>query len=796
MDCVKGKAAFFLSLIILFASFNGKAQTSYQKPPKIIQDILNAPATPLISVSPARDRILLIETPNYPSIADLSEPMLRLAGLRINPETNGPHSSMRVIGLTLKKIDSGGEMKIRVPAQPRMSIPTWSPDGKYFAFSNTVTTGAAGVQLLIGDSSTGVVRHIPELALNGAYADPVRWMPDGRTLVCLTVVPGRGGPPVKSWQAPNIRESYGRPMQVRVHQDLLQSQHDEALFEYYATSQIVLVDTLTARMASVGEPAIISSVEPSPDGEHLLVVTNHKPYSHALPASAFPREIEVWGLTGKVEFKLAGSPLSDSVPILGVPAGPRNYGWRPTEPATLVWVEALDGGDPKKKAPHRDRILMLAAPFKSPTVEIAKTDLRFLRIIWGEKDGLAIIFDGENDRVRTILINADDRFIQPRVFGSHSMIDRNGYPGDPVMKGLPNGQKVVLQYGDYIYLRGEGAVRPFLVRYNLKTLKSEMLFKSDEQSYESVVELLEDDASRYITRYESPRDPPNYFIRTSGDARRALTFFRLPNVSLGRIRKQVVTYQRDDGQKLSFTLYLPPAYKEGVRLPTVFWAYPHEFADAGKAGQVSGSTNRFTFIRGPSHLFFALLGYAVLDGSNLPIVGKDLQTVNDTYIEQIVAGAEAAINKAVELGVTDRNRVGVGGHSYGAFMAVNLLAHSDLFKAGIARSGAYNRTLTPFGFQNERRTLWEAPEMYLKVSPFMIAHKIKESLLLIHGEDDDNVASSQSERLYQAIEGNGGNVRYVSLPFESHGYEARESVEHVLYEMINWFDKHLKGERR
>jgi dipeptidyl aminopeptidase/acylaminoacyl peptidase len=815
MNCVKRKVLFLLSAMLLPSDFNGqlrtpdsglwnadsglRAQTSYQKPPKIIQDILDAPATPLVSVSPARDRILLIETPNYPSIADLSQPMLRLAGLRINPDTNGPycpHHLMRVIGLTLKNIESGKDLKIRAPAQPRMSVPEWSSDGKQFVFTNTV---AKGIELWVGDAATGQVRHIPGVALNGAYADPVRWMPDSRTLVCLTVVAGRGDPPLKSWQAPKIQESYGR--QTPEYQNLLQNPHDEALFEFYATSQIVLVDTFTAGVTNAGEPAVVSSVEPSPDGEHLLVVTTRKPYSYLLPASAFPKEVEVWNRTGRVEYRLASLPLSGGVPIDGVPVGPRSYGWRPTEPATLVWVEALDGGDPKRRAPHRDRILML--PFGGRAVEIAKTELRFRQIIWSERNGLAILIEGDRDKMRSLLIDADDRLNQPRMlgrmWGSRSLMGRNGYPGEPLMKVLPNGHRVMLQHGDYIYFKGEGPGRPFLARYDLTTWKSETLFQCDDQSYESVIELLEDDASRFITRYESPRDPPNYFIRTPDGApfaRRALTTFRAPHASLLRgIRKQVVTYQRDDGQKLSFTLYLPPDYKEGVRLPTVLWVYPQEFADAGKAGQVYGSNKRFMTISGPSHLLFALLGYAVLDSANMPIVGRDLQTVNDTYLEQIVAGAEAAVNKAVGMGVTDRNRVGVGGHSYGAFMVANLLAHSDIFRAGIARSGAYNRTFTPFGFQNERRTLWEAPEMYLKVSPFMLAHKIREPILLIHGENDDNVAAMQSERMYQAIKGNGGNARYVSLPFESHGYQARESVEHVLWEMISWFDKHVKQPR-
>ncbi len=412
-----------------------------------------------------------------------------------------------------------------------------------------------------------------------------------------------------------------------------------------------------------------------------------------------------------------------------------------------------------------------------------------------------------------MMLNADKSSETPRVIWSRNIQDRYNDPGTPLSRVLANGQRVVMQNGDWIYLSGTGATpegdRPFLDRLNLQTLKGERLFRSDANSYESLVAVLSDDGRQIVTRRETPNDPPNYFVRGTADSNtagstvgdgsatsmtRPLTQFQDPTPQLKGIKKQLVTYKRADGVQCSFTLYLPPNYKEGTRLPTVVWAYPLEFNDANTAGQVTGSTQRFTQILGPSHLFFLLEGYAVLDNVTMPVVG-DPQTVNDTYIEQIVMSAKAAIDKATEMGVTDLDRVGVGGHSYGAFMTANLLAHSDLFRAGIARSGAYNRTLTPFGFQNERRTIWEAPELYLKVSPFMSANKIKEPILMIHGEADDNSGTFpiQSERMYQALRGNGATVRLVTLPLEAHGYAGRESIEHVLFEMISWFDKYVKN---
>jgi dipeptidyl aminopeptidase/acylaminoacyl peptidase len=795
--------ALVLSLAVLLSlvpTFGVRAQERYKRPPKAVMDILDAPVTPLVSVSPSRDRILLIDVVRYPPIADLAQPMLRLAGLRINPDTNGRHHPLRVTALTLKTIANGKEVKIALPHQPYAGFPSWAPDGRSFAFVNYL---ADGIELWIGDAANGSVRRVPTLRLNGVLGDPIRWMPDGHTLLCHSVVRARGRAPVapRVPLGPNIQESYGKPAPVRTYQDLLQDPHDEDLFDFYATAQLVAVDTRTLAARAIGKPAIYDSTEVSPDGRHLLVERLHKPYSYLLPVFAFPREVEIWDRTGRLEHKLASLPLADQVPIDGVPTGPRDYEWRQNEPATLVWVEALDGGNPKTKVARRDRLLMLRAPFKSAPSEVALIEQRYAGLTWGEKTGLALLRDYDRDRlwVRSFMIDVDHPDEVAKLIWDRSIRDRYQNPGTPVMRTLASGARVMMQDGDTIFLTGDGASpkgdRPFLDRFYLSTLKSERLFQCDDASYESVIALVAGDGSQFITRHETPTEPPNYFLRAAGNSsKKALTGFPDPTPQLRAIKKQLVTYKRDDGVQLSFTLYLPPDYKEGERLPTVIWAYPLEFNDPATAGQVSGSPNRFTTISGISHLFFLTQGYAVLDGATMPVVG-DPETMNNTYVEQIVASAKAAIDKAVEMGVTDRNRVGVGGHSYGAFMTANLLAHSDLFRAGIARSGAYNRTLTPFGFQNERRTLWEAPDLYFKISPFMFANKINEPILLIHGEADNNSGTFpiQSERMYQALKGNGGNVRYVTLPFEAHGYIGRESVEHTLWEMINWFDKHVKN---
>ncbi|HEU4795715.1 MAG TPA: prolyl oligopeptidase family serine peptidase [Pyrinomonadaceae bacterium] len=788
-------------LVLLLAAVTG-AQQGYKKPPKEVLDILNAPVTPGVSISPTRDNMLLTTALRYPPLADIAQPMLRLAGRRINPASNSPHRLQYSVGLTLKRIADGAEVQIQVPTNAKITGIEWSDDGKHFSFLNTTPTR---VELWVGDTATGKIQNIKGVQINSVLGSPVTWMPDNRTLLVQLIPRSRGAAPPKPPvpEEPNTQESSGRPGPVRTFEDLLKSPYDEDLFEYYATSQLALVDSSSGKTTPFGEASIFQGIDPAPDGRHLLVTRAHRPFSYLFPDFAFPKELEVWDTKGKLVHKLASLPLADQVPIDGVITGPRSARWRPNEPATLVWAKALDGGDPKKKVAHRDSVLMLKAPFTSQPVEIFKTEHRFSGIFFTEK-GLAFIYDYERDKrwVRSFMLDPDKLDVPARPVTSRSQQDRYNDPGSMVTRSI-NGQRVGMQNGDWVYLTGNGASpegdRPFLDRFNIQTLKTERLFRSDADRYEQVVALLNDDASRFITRRETATEPPNYFIRSTANLAQAepLTKFPDPMPQLRGIKKQRVTYKRADGVQCSFTLYLPPDYKEGTKLPTVVWAYPLEFTDAGTAGQVSGSTQRATTITGPSHLFFLLAGYAILDNATMPVVGTP-ETVNNTYVEQIVMSAKAAIDKAVEMGVTDPDRVGVGGHSYGAFMTANLLAHSDLFRAGIARSGAYNRTLTPFGFQSERRTIWEAPELYLKVSPFMFAPKVNEPILLIHGEADDNSGTFpiQSERMYHALKGHGATVRLVMLPHESHGYAGRESIEHVLYEMISWFDKHVKNAPR
>jgi len=783
---------------------------AYLTPPQAIVDVVDAAPLPGVVVSPSRDVVAVTYGRRMPTIAELAEPMLRLAGSRISPRTNGPHRGGAIAAIALRSLSdspAGAERKVTAPPAARLGDVTFAPDGKRLSFTHT---RGDGVDLWIADVPTGQAKMMAA-ALNAANGDPCDWLANGVTLICHFIPANRGTAPMGAQVpgGPNVQETHATASPVATYQDLLKNAHDDRLFEYYFATQIAFVDGATGRRTNIGGPGLHHAVLVSPDGEYLLVSRNKRPFSRLVTKTAFPKAVEVWNRRGEVVRRIADLPLAENVPINGVATGPRAFRWRPDQPATLVWIEALDEGNPKNKVPHRDRVLALAAPFTGAPSELAKTGYRFSNIQWTE-EGIALL--RESDRAtrqsRTWVLDGASK---PRKLWERSQEARYGNPGAPVTRrpgaagtrggGSDDeaGDRAIIQHGDDIYLIGDGASpsgdRPFLDRLNLKTFATERLFRGAEKTYEAIVTLLSEDGTKILTRFETPADPPAYYVRDLGaDTKRSVIAFKNPAPQLAAIERQFITYARKDGVRLSATLYLPPGYTKGTRLPTLMWAYPREFTDPDAAGQVSGSPNRFLTIGGASHLLLLLQGYAILDNPTMPIVGPG-ETANDTYVDQLVASAQAAVDKVVEMGVADRDRIAVGGHSYGAFMTANLLAHSDLFRAGIARSGAYNRSLTPFGFQNERRTFWEAANIYMRMSPFAHAHKMNEPILLIHGEADNNSGTFpiQSERFYMALRGHGATARYVTLPYESHGYAARESVLHTVAEMLNWCDRWVRG---
>jgi dipeptidyl aminopeptidase/acylaminoacyl peptidase len=779
------------------------AQSTYKLPPPEVVKILDAPLTPSVVVSPTRDALLLVDLEGYPPIQQLARPILKLAGVRVDPGIGALQRTFRFTGIEIVPLDGRPRKRVQLPAGSKIGLPKWSPAGSSFAFTRDL---ADGVELWVVSAARGQGGAIPGVrvvdVLGGLGGDRGFQWTDDRHLLVRQVPIGRGPAPAApdAPSGPNVEETTGRVAQVATFQDLLRSPRDEELFRYYATSQLATVDASTVAVTAIGEPGLIASADPSPDGKFLLVTLLKAPFSYRVPYFWFARSIDVLDANGRRVRTVADLPISDDTPRQGVPKGPRSVEWQPLVDAKLVWAEALDGGDPIRKVPHRDKLMSLAAPFRDEPKEALKVQHRFISLSWTAKPGLALLTEFDRDRRwnTTSLIDLADPS-QRRVVFDLSINDAYQNPGTFLTRVRPDGQTTLLQDGDSAFLSGQGASesgdRPFLDAMDLKTLKKERLFHCADGVYERPLGFVGASRTRVLTERESPTEPVNVFVvdLKSGERTR-LTDFHDPAPELTGLSKELIKYRRVDGVPLSGTLYLPPGYKAGTKLPLIVWAYPLEYSDAATAGQVRGSPYTFTRLRGDDPRFFLTQGYAVLMDATMPVVG-DPETMNDTYVEQITASAKAAIDTLDARGVIDPRRVGVAGHSYGAFMTANLLAHCRLFAAGIARSGAYNRTLTPFGFQSERRSFWEVPELYMKMSPFTHADKIKDPLLLIHGEADNNSGTFpiQSERLFQAIKGTGGTARLVLLPHEAHGYRARESVLHVLAEMFEWADRYVKN---
>jgi dipeptidyl aminopeptidase/acylaminoacyl peptidase len=642
---------------------------------------------------------------------------------------------------------------------------------------------------------------------NAVFGAPFEWVSDNRTLIARIVPPNREAPPERP-QAPTgpvIQESIGKKAPAATYQDLLQNGYDEALFTYYMTSQLVRV-AVDGSFTPIGKPRIYYNNEPSPDGRYLLVESFHAPYSYLVPAYRFPHRIEVWNFDGDLIKHIDDLPLAEEVPIArgSVPEGIRSITWRDDVPATLYWVEALDGGDAGLEAEYRDQVYTLEAPFSDEAQPFVKMPLRFSGMTWGNHE-LALVseFWWSTRTRRVYRVNPNRPDVEPNLVFDVSFEDRYNDPGQPITRPTPHGTRVLMtpDGGRSIFLAGTGASpegnRPFLRRMNLETGEIEELFRSEAPYYEWPVTMIDADALTIITRRESATEPPNYFLRDlQAGTLRALTSFPHPYPELANVQKETITYAREDGVTLSAELYLPTGYevaRDGP-LPAFLWAYPREFKSAAAAGQRTDSPHQFKWMSYWGAVPYVTQGYAIINNALMPVVGEGDEEPNDTFREQLVANAKAAIDEGVRRGVVDRERVAIGGHSYGAFMTANLLAHSDLFRAGIARSGAYNRTLTPFGFQNEERIFWESPETYYYMSPFMHADKINEPLLLIHGEADNNSGTFplQSRRYYNALKGLGKTARLVMLPHESHGYRARESIMHMLWEINRWLETYVK----
>ena len=800
-------AVLFFVLLMTYSwnHLTGQTETGFMLPPAEIIGLVDAPTTPSMSISPRNNAIALFERPGLPNIEDLAAEEMRLAGIRFDPRTNGPSHGWYNIGIQLMDMDGSNLRDVSgLPEEPRIRNASWSPDGNKLAFLNTVDTG---IELWVLDVETAHAKPLTGPVINDILGNSFNWLTGSDKLI-YTAVPGDRGPaPQRPRVAtgPSIQESIGRRAAVRTFQDLLSDKYDEAVFDHYTTAQLHVTD-LDGNASKIWDPAVIWSFQLSPDSRYVRVTTLQKPYSYIVPFTRFAQRYDIINIDGQHIRTIADIPVTEEMPrgFGATREGARSIAWRNDAPATIYWVEALDGGDPNTKAEYRDQIFFMDAPFRDQPVEGFKTNYRFTNIMWANDDfALVNEFWRPTRMAKMSSFHPADPAAGLTLIRERSTEDRYGDPGNLQTTWNEYGRSILMfdRLGRDLFLTGQGASpegnRPFVDIYHFHTNETTRLWRSEAPHYEQVIRIIDPDRRLVITRRESVEEHPNYYLRDlrSGDLTQ-ITDFPEPFPQLRELQKEMIHYERADGIPLSGELFLPPGFVPGEDdpLPTIFWAYPREFLTTDGAGQVTGSPYTYTRLGSSSIVMLVTQGYAVLNNAAFPIVAGETGEPNDTFVEQLVANAEAGISTLIEMGVTDPERVGVSGHSYGAFMTANLLTHSDIFAAGVARSGAYNRTLTPFGFQLEERTYWEAPEVYNAMSPFMHADKMDVPMLLIHGADDNNSGTfpMQSERYYDALRGHGATVRLVMLPHESHGYRARESVLHMHWEWLEWFNRYVR----
>ncbi|MGE0078966.1 MAG: prolyl oligopeptidase family serine peptidase [Bacteroidales bacterium] len=801
------KFSLFLVLItIINIQLTAQELVRYQTPPKELLDLIDAPATPIFSLSPNKQFYLLAYPKEMPDLAELAQPELKIAGLRINPNNYGNSNNRSYTKLELIDFKTNTTTQITgIPEKGTITSFRWSPNGQLLAMSvyypNTI-------ELWIASISNGIAKKLATNLNESIISPGFQWMSDNRSLLYVSTCDGlKKVDPNEIPLGPSVQQSSGKKTNARTYQDLLKKPSDEFQFEYYCTSQLNSV-TITGESFQLGNRGIYTDFEASPDGNYILTEQVVRPYSYLVPYYLFPTNFQIWNSKGSLVKRLAELPLADDI-AQGFDAarkGRRAFFWRSDKPSTIVWVEAQDDGDPNKESNVRDALFSLSAPFRDNPTKLVELTNRFASIDWGWEN-FAIVHSRWWSTRKSVAtaINPDQPNQNPRLLWDRSYEDNYNDPGRFVSETNIWGQRVLVidKTKKKLYLTGTGASEqgdtPFLDEYNIEKGKSKRIWQSKAPHYQYFVSFINLSDLSFVISNESVTDQPNFFAyQLKKKASTQITNFPDPYPSLKDVTKEVIRYKRSDGIQLTGTLYLPANYKKGEQtLPTLMWAYPQEFINAKHAGQIKGSPYRFIRPSRLSAVLWVARGYAVFDNISMPIVAKDGQEANDTFIEQLVDNAKSAIDTLVKMGITDPKRVAIGGHSYGAFMTANLMAHSDLFAAGIARSGAYNRTLTPFGFQNEERTYWQAPEVYNAMSPFMHADKINEPLLLIHGENDNNSGTFplQSERLYAAIKGHGGTARLVLLPYESHGYKARQSILHSIWEMDNWLETYLNNQQ-
>ncbi|MDX3772705.1 prolyl oligopeptidase family serine peptidase [Chromatiaceae bacterium AAb-1] len=756
------------------------AAFSYQLPDEKLAQLVDASATASWQLSAGENWLLQLETAENPLLAELQQETAELAGLRINIARLSAGLGRGYQQVTVQQLAGDKRYVLTAGQQQRFYRPVISPDEQWLS---VVVAEKQGLFIELVSLKNGKRKRL-SARLNAVFGIQYQWLNDSSGLLAVMAPAGKTSVSAQTAVQPKIQESTTEKVPQRTLQLLLQSAADAAHFEQLIAARLVRVSTGMKMTVLTEQPLYDFSL--SPDNRFVLTQRIVRPYSYSVRASNFPRTTDVYTLGGQHLTTVEELALHESREVRN---GRRIIAWRPDQAASLYWVQK------SQHQQYKDEIWQWPAPFAAGPEKLYDTEWRFRQVLWSDNQ-LAVLYeaDSKTEQERAWLFPSG-LTAEKQLWYQRHVKDLRAFPGEIVTRLNRYLRQVIRQQQpDTLYISGQhdDTLQAELLSWNFVSGQRQLLWQSGADADERVIRLLNDDSLLFSR--QTPVQPPQLLQLKQGKEYQLVTRAH-PAPAYQGVSQQFVEYQRADGVKLSGWLYLPAGYDVSLGpLPTLMWAYPREYASAELAEQRTVNANRFVSFRTSSAQPYAALGYAVFDQVSMPVISQHERAPNDDFLPQLIANAEAAVTMLTELGVSEKGNIAVGGHSYGAFMVANLLAHTDLFSAGIARSGAYNRTLTPFGFQSEKRHLWENPQLYSDMSPFLHADKITAPLLLIHGEADPNSGTypMQSVRMFEALKGLGKVSRLVLLPYEGHHYQARESVLHLLWEQQQWLLRYLK----
>jgi len=807
----------------------------YILPPKDVADAALAPWYKNVSItnlSPDRHFYVVLERDGMPTLKAMGKDHLNLGGFQVDTAANRARELTTRSAKGIRIVELETKKSVQVPLRPdaRVTDIAWSKDSKKFAF---LAHFLDRTEIWIASASDGKCHQVTPWPVLATMVTTLSWTTDDN-LITVLIPKGRPAAVEKPDVAttPKVKVSDGKATSIRTYPSLLQNPYEAQLVEFYATGQLAKVDVAKGSVKTIGKPAMIRSVNPSPDGRNFIVTVMEKPFSYIYPVSNFPQRESIWDDAGaeKAFIQRRGMQTGEG----GGPGGrgasganaKRSIEWRPdgeglsylqVEPANIIPDASGGGGGEDSdeqtrrgtggggqrgqrgagaagQGPQRpDQVFQWLPPFSAKDAKLVYTSPTRINSVRYSADMKTLFLDqtfGTRNRISTVNLDADKKL---------TTLLETGPDDDAVDLSMTAGPKT----GTVVRISGDGksedpqkeAPRPFIDRIDLATGKRENAFESKADVFEQPT-ILDNDLKSLLVVRQTPKMVPNTYLVSPGGSTETKLTDNVDYVSdLTQAHRETIVVTRQDGFKFEVKVTLPRYFTYGVKPPAFFWFYPSEFVDqaAYDKGKRNFNKNLFSQVGGANKAILTRLGYVLVE-PDCPIVGP-ADRKNDEYVPQLRNNLAAVIDELDRRGWADRRRLGIGGHSYGAFSTANALVNTPFFKAGIAGDGNFNRSLTPFGFQTDDRQLWDGRGFYLEMSPFLYAERMTGALLMYHGMEDQNVGTDpiNSERMFDALEALGKTAALYKYPYEDHGQVAQETILDQWARFVAWLDKYVKN---